>query len=198
MALSDFVLKARVNLALMRDPRVASLDVGVDSDGGIVKLTGDVDSESECRAAEEVARKVEGVRTVVNDLTCGLGQRADTADLITQRFLEKLDDEWEGLPNDTALVQADYMRWALWLIYKFRLPSQLVTEGTATAESDAVERALTQVAGYVGVSKALLAMNMLELADEINSSPFQNAPEPETGSLVSTPEVDGNPARTAA
>src|SRR3569832_1443104 len=127
MALSDFVLKARVNLALMRDPRVASLDVGVDADDGIVKLIGDVDSEGECRAAEEVARSVEGVRSVVNQLTCGVGQRADTAELVTQRFLEKLDDEWNGLPDQTALVQADYLRWARWLIYKFRIPASLLT-----------------------------------------------------------------------
>jgi hypothetical protein len=198
MALSDFILKARVNVALIRDPRVASLDVGVHADGGVVYLTGDVDTESECQAAVDVARRVEGVKRVVNNLTCGLGQRADTAELVTQRLLEKLDDEWNSLPNPSALAQADYLRWALWMIYKFRIPAHLQTADTAKAEHEAMEQALSQVAGAVGAPKALIALQMLEMADEIHDSPGRKAPDIENAPLVSTPEVDGDPARAAA
>lgn len=197
MALSDLILKARVNVALIRDPRVASLDVGVQTDDGVVTLTGDVDTEEECSAAEEVTRNVEGVRSVVNQITCGLGQRADTAELLTQRFLEKLDDEWNGLPNQSALAQADYLRWALWLIYKFRLPANLLSESTATAENDAMEQALTQVAASVGAPKALVALQMLQLAEQVNASPRIDAPEIENAPLVATPQVEGDPAKSA-
>jgi hypothetical protein len=197
MALSDFVLKARVNVALMRDPHVGSLDVGVHAHDGVVTLTGDVDAESECRAAERAARQVDGVKKVVNQLTCGVGKRADTAELVTQRFLEKLDDEWNALPDQNALTQADYLRWALWLTYKFRIPDNLIGESTGAAEADAVEKALSQIAGYVGVPKALLALDMLEIADEVRASPELNAPDIENAPLVSTPEVDGDPARAA-
>jgi hypothetical protein len=198
MALSDFMLKARVNVALIRDPRVASLDVGVHADDGIVYLSGDVDTEAECLAAAEVARRVDGVKRVVNKLTCGIGQRADTAELVIQRFLEKLDDEWNNLPKQTALVQADYLRWALWMVYKFRIPAQLRTAETAITEDDAVEQALSQIAGAVGAPKALIALQMLQMADEIQDSPRLDAPEIENAPLVSTPQVEGDPARAAA
>jgi hypothetical protein len=198
MALSDFILKARVNVALIRDPRVASLDVGVHADDGVVYLTGDVDTETECQAAAEVARRVDGVKRVVNQLTCGIGQRADTAELVTQRLLEKLDDEWNNLPNQSALVQADYLRWALWMIYKFRIPAHLQSSSTANAEHEAMDQALSQVAGAVGAPKALVALEMLQMADEINDSPQRKAPDIENAPLVATPEVNGDPARAAA
>ena len=197
MAISDFVLKARVNFALIRDPRVASLDVGVTANDGAVTLTGDLDTEDECRAAAEVASGVEGVRSVHNQLTCGIGQRADTAELVTKRLLEKLDDEWQALADASALAQADYLRWALWLVYKFRIPPALLTGTTASAESEAVEQAISQVAGYVGAPKALIALQMLDLAEQIQLSPSQDAPTPETGSLVSTPVVDEESAAAA-
>ncbi len=197
MALSDFVLKARVNLALIRDPRVGSLDVGVHAADGNLTLNGDVDTVEERRAAEEVARSVEGVHSVLNEITCGVGKQADTAELITQRFLEKLEDEWNGLPDQSALMQADYLRWALWLIYKFRLPHPLKDGSASTADGNAVEQALSQVAGYVGAPKALLALEMLQLADQIHASPHQDAPEIDNAPLVSTPEVDGNAALAA-
>jgi len=194
MALADFVLKARVNMALIRDPRVGSLDVGVKVVDGNITLTGDVDDEGECRAAAEVARGVDGVKSVANEITCGIGKSADTAELITQRLLEKLDDEWNNLPEQNALAQADYLRWALWLIFKFRLPADVaetVGDGAANPENTAVEQAISQVAGYVGAPKALVALQMLELADHIHSTPQLDAPEISNAPLVSTPEVEG-------
>jgi hypothetical protein len=198
MSLSDFVLKSRVQLALVRDPRVSSLDISVQAEEGHVVLTGDVDSDTECRAAEAVAKSVDGVTEVDNQITCGAGARADTVEMVTQRFLEKLDEEWNRLPDQNALTQGDYLRWALWLIYKFRIPAKLIGESTVDMESDAMEQALAQVAGHVGAPKALLAMQMTQLADLINSSPILDAPEIKNAPLVSTPEVDGDPARAAA
>jgi hypothetical protein len=193
MALADFVLKARVNVALIRDPRVGSLDVGVHVKDGDVTLTGDVDGVDECRAAEEVARSVDGVKNVTNEITCGVGMRADTTELLTQRLLEKLEDEWNNLPVKDALAQADYLRWALWLIYKFRLPAEVLEDANGSAvneEREAVEQAIIQVAGYIGAPKALVALEMLELADHVHSTPRLDAPEISNAPLVATAEVD--------
>lgn len=57
-----------VKLALMADQRVAPYDIEVETKGQEVLLTGKVPSEAEKLASAEVARRVEGVQTVVNKL----------------------------------------------------------------------------------------------------------------------------------
>jgi osmotically-inducible protein OsmY len=51
------------------DPAVDASAIGVSADGGIVTLTGFVDSYVEKLAAERVAKRVRGVRGVANDVT---------------------------------------------------------------------------------------------------------------------------------
>ncbi|HZP83700.1 MAG TPA: BON domain-containing protein [Chthonomonadaceae bacterium] len=187
MAISDLILKAKVNMALIRDPRVGVFDIGVTADNGQVTLTGDVDTEQECRAAEAIARRVEGVSRVQNELTCGVGQKADSAELVTQRFLERLEEAWENLADKNALAQADYMRWALWMIYKFHLPDEMRNEEGAQKEAETIEQAFHQVSGYVGVPKALLALEMLRQAEQVAERPRQAAPDTENAQLVATP-----------
>lgn len=188
--LSDWVLKGRVNLAFMRDPRVGVLDIGVNVNEGRVTLIGDVDTEEERAAAEEIAAHVEGVTSINNQITCGIGMTEDTAELVTQKLLEKLQDEWDALPEQTALTQADYLRWALWVVYKFRLPIPVLTEERDRLVSEATDQALTQLSSYVGASKALLAIEMRRQAESIAASPHQDAPETEHIPLVATPIVE--------
>lgn len=57
-----------VKLALMADQRVAPYDIEVETKGQEVLLTGKVPSEAEKLASAEVARRVEGVQSVVNKL----------------------------------------------------------------------------------------------------------------------------------
>jgi hypothetical protein len=198
MALADFILKAKVNMALTTDPRVSVLDIGVHVEDGHVSLTGDVDSEKECEAATEIARSVEGVTRVTNEMTCGMGMREDTADLVRQRFLEKLDEEWENLPEKSALAQADYLRWALWMVYKFRIPGDMPSAEIAEIEAETTDEALHRIAGYVGAPVALVALEMMRQAEMVADSPRQSAPEIENAPLVATPVVDGDPAKAAA
>jgi hypothetical protein len=192
MALHDLILKARVNMALIRDPRVSALDIGVICAEGDVTLEGDVDTEQERAAAEEIAHQVEGVVDVHNEITCGLGKQEDTAELVTLRLLEKLDEEWRALPDQLALTQADYLRWALWLVYKFRIPAPAGEERPLQLEADATEQALVKIAGYVGIPKALVALEMLRQAEMIAQNPRRNAPALENISLSSTPKKGGD------
>lgn len=188
MTLNDFLLKAKINMAYALDSRVSMLDIGVTVDEAQVTLAGDVDSEAECAAAEEITRSVEGVLHVRNLLTCGIGKGEDTADLVRQRLLEKLEEEWQNLPDQTALVQADYLRWALWMIYKFRLPTEGVAEANRRElELAATEQALEQVAGYVNAPKAMLALWMQQQAQAVAQSAEVNAPVTQAASLVTTP-----------
>src|ERR1043166_4501382 len=150
MALSDMVLKGRINAALARDIRARMLDVGVDVDEGVVVLNGAADSLRECRVAEEIVAEVEGVGPIRNNMVCGTGRKPDSAEHIVDQFLEKLHDQWDLLPERNALAQADYMRWACWLTYKFHIPDMLDGAARADLEADAVERALVKIADLVG------------------------------------------------
>jgi hyperosmotically inducible protein len=62
-------LTAKVKSALAADVGLKTLKIDVDSMGNTVTLKGAVDSEATKKRAEEVARKVDGVATVRNELT---------------------------------------------------------------------------------------------------------------------------------
>lgn len=58
----------RVVQALMSDPRTKDVTIDVIDEHGIVTLRGTVDREHIRQAAEEIARKQEGVITVINEI----------------------------------------------------------------------------------------------------------------------------------
>lgn len=64
----DVSITTRVKAQLLEDKRVEGLDVNVDSTNGRVKLTGWADSSTEMQAAGEIARGVDGVKSVDNQL----------------------------------------------------------------------------------------------------------------------------------
>lgn len=198
MALTDLMLKAKVNLALVRDPRVSSLDIGVHADNGLITLTGDVDTSEEGRAAEEIARAVDEVRGVDNRITCGVGRTQDAADLVSQRFLEKLEDEWNELSESTALAQADYLNWALWMIYKFRIPDQRADGSVAETQSRTTDEAIKAIAGRVGASPALVAFELQRIADESAAGFQASGPRLLHTDLVTTPLTDEGNTELAA
>ena len=64
----DLSLEWAVRAALRREARTADVAITVQGDGGVVRLLGVVDSEVQSDAAADVARKVEGVTSVDNQL----------------------------------------------------------------------------------------------------------------------------------
>ena len=187
MALTDLMLKAKVNMAFARDPRVSALEIDVSVEDGVVTLSGDMDSQEKCQAAEEDARGVESVKDVCNEMTCGLTKVARMATEVVQRFLAKLETQWNTLPDKTALTQADYLRWALWMVTKFHIPPNVAGEDIATLEIATMERALEQIGGYTGIPKALLALEMLRQAETIEDLGWPAAPETDHPELVTSP-----------
>lgn len=65
---NDSALTARVKSELLADPDVSGLNVNVTTYDGQVQLSGYVASEDERAQAEQIARGVEGVKSVSNDL----------------------------------------------------------------------------------------------------------------------------------
>ncbi len=62
-------LTTKVKTALLADAQVKGTQINVDSNGGTVKLTGTVDTPAQVTRAVEVAKGVEGVQKVENNLT---------------------------------------------------------------------------------------------------------------------------------
>lgn len=66
--IDDTAITAKVKSALAADPVVSALDVDVDTSEGRVQLSGFVETEEQSERAEEIAKGIEGVRSVENDI----------------------------------------------------------------------------------------------------------------------------------
>ena len=64
----DNKMTAIIKAQLARDDQATLQAVTVDVDDGVVKLKGKVNSAEKKAKAEEIARKVDGVKSVVNNL----------------------------------------------------------------------------------------------------------------------------------
>jgi hyperosmotically inducible protein len=69
----DATITSKVKTAFATDKTVSAMQVNVDTNKGNVRLSGFVESEAEKRRAEEIARSVNGVRSVTNALTVQAG-----------------------------------------------------------------------------------------------------------------------------
>ena len=64
----DATLSAKVRAEIVRDPNLKMGQVGVETMQGVVQLSGFVPSKDLSVRAEQIARRVDGVRGVKNDL----------------------------------------------------------------------------------------------------------------------------------
>lgn len=69
--IADAEITASVKTRLAADPDVAALNIDVDTNEGVVTLSGRVNSAAESTEAEQVARRTEHVRRVINNLQIG-------------------------------------------------------------------------------------------------------------------------------
>lgn len=103
-ATKDSWLTAKTKIALYADERVSGTSVNVDTRNGVVSLRGKVGSPEEKKAAEEVAKGVEGVRSVENQLQVVAPSE--------RKAVEAKDDDLKGavktrLKRDDQLKKAD-------------------------------------------------------------------------------------------
>jgi osmotically-inducible protein OsmY len=66
--IDDKAVTAKVKAALLKDPEIKALQVKVETYNGVVQLSGFVDKPEQISRAGEVAKGVEGVKSVKNDL----------------------------------------------------------------------------------------------------------------------------------
>ena len=67
--IDDGVITTKVKSALLADDTVKGLDINVDTAQGVVRLSGAVDSQAQVDMATQIAKGVEGVKDVQNELT---------------------------------------------------------------------------------------------------------------------------------
>jgi len=101
--LSDSWITMKTKLSLFADDRVSSTDVHVTTKQKVVALRGKVGSEDARKAAEEDARKVEGVNDVENHLIV-----SKSVPKVVERKDEEIVKDVEGrIKKDPGLKQAD-------------------------------------------------------------------------------------------
>ena len=66
--LEDAAITTRVKAAILNEPGIKSMDIHVDTVGGVVTLTGKVDSQANSDKAKQVATMVSEVKQVNNQL----------------------------------------------------------------------------------------------------------------------------------
>lgn len=64
----DAMVTSAVKAKLLADSEVSGLKVSVETQDGVVQLTGDVESQAEATQAENIAKGVDDVQSVKNDL----------------------------------------------------------------------------------------------------------------------------------
>lgn len=65
---SDAALTTKINAALVAQKELSALDISVDSNQGVVTLSGTVDSDAQIELAEKVVEDLDGVKAVDNKL----------------------------------------------------------------------------------------------------------------------------------
>jgi hyperosmotically inducible periplasmic protein len=129
-AVSDSWLTSKAKIALFADDRVKGKDVRVETVNGEVFLRGKIDSQEAKAAAEQIAKNVEGVKKVKNDLqvVAPTARKAVSADdkqitkavettLTKDPQLKKIDVRTDAgvvvlsgeVPNITAAAKASEM-----------------------------------------------------------------------------------------
>jgi hyperosmotically inducible protein len=68
-AVDDGIVTAKVKSALLADPAVKSFDIAIVTRKGEVQLSGFVDNQAQASRAIEIARGVEGVQTINNEMS---------------------------------------------------------------------------------------------------------------------------------
>ena len=69
--IDDASITTQVKSKLAADPEVAAHNIDVDTNEGVVTLSGRVDDGAERAEAEKLARNTDGVRRVINNLKVG-------------------------------------------------------------------------------------------------------------------------------
>ena len=69
--IDDATITTKIKAEYAKDKMVSVMKISVNTDKGVVKLTGTAKSKEEAAKAEQIAKSVAGVTSVKNDITVG-------------------------------------------------------------------------------------------------------------------------------
>lgn len=140
------------------DTRVDEAEVGVEVDGGIVTLTGTVNSWAKRMAAQEAAHRVGGVRDVANDIQVkppGSALQTDTD--IARAVRHTL--EWDVFVPDTRIQSTVAGAWVV-----------LEGEVDYAAQRQDAEKAVANLKGVRGVTNRIRVDPPKFSADDVRTA----------------------------
>lgn len=85
--IDDAVITSKIKTKLTADPEVNPFNIDVDTEDGVVRLSGKVSQAEARREAVRLARDTQGVRRVINEITVGertVSDRVDDASIVTR------------------------------------------------------------------------------------------------------------------
>jgi len=165
----DTVIEHDVTDALLRDPATDSYEIAISVNEGVVTLIGDVESWSERRLCETVAKSAVGVRDVVNQITVSFDTERPDAE-IRQEIERTL--EWDALV-DAALVDVSVEDGAVTLAG---------TVGSAAEKRRARQQAW--VAGTTSVDAGDLQVARWARDDDLREDEYAARPDDEVEQAV--------------
>ena len=71
---SDAAITTKIKAGFAKDNQVSAMHIKVDTDNGVVKLTGTAKSEAEAERAAQIAQSTAGVTSVNNDIQVGASE----------------------------------------------------------------------------------------------------------------------------
>jgi hyperosmotically inducible protein len=100
----DGIITAKTELALMADADASAFDVDVDTAQGVVTLSGKVETDKSKAAAERVAKGIEGVKSVNNQLQVVPEARQEAVEDSDDNVRKAVNDL---LDNDATIKDLD-------------------------------------------------------------------------------------------
>jgi len=169
--MTDLELKKAVESELSYEPSINAAEIGVAAKGGVVTLTGRVQSYWEKVAAERAVERVSGVKAVVNELEIRLPSSSERTD------------------EDIARAAINALEWSV-LIPANRIKVK-VSKGWVTLEGTvdwqfqktAAEKAVRKLIGVKGVS------DLVEVKPRVSKTEVRAAIEE---ALKRSAELDAN------
>ena len=158
---SNETLQKDVQYAIKWEPLLNAAEIGVTVKDGIVTLTGTVDSYSKKSEAEEAAKKIAGVKAVVEKIEINFGDTGKTSDLdIATEILNAFKWNWE-IPSDKVKVKVE----SGWVSLEGNL--------NWNYQREAAKKVVSKLIGVKGVTNNIKIES--ETNDEIEKKDIENA-----------------------
>jgi osmotically-inducible protein OsmY len=154
-------LQRDVQNAIKWEPLLHAAEIGVTAIDGVVTLTGTVDSYAKKSEAEEAAKKVSGLKALVEKIEIKFSStwKKDDAEIATE-ILNALKWDWE-IPSDDIIVKVEN-GWV-----------RLDGEVQWNYQREAAKKAVKQLSGVLGVTNDIKLS--AETHDAIEKKDIQDA-----------------------